>query len=457
MNKPGYCFLLAIFTLIFSASLLPTSPAKADTPTDATKQIVETPISAAPTYAKRALVIGIDGYQNVPKLTDCNNDANQFAAFLRNKLGFTDVTVMTDDRATPENLQPTYTHITRQFNLLLDNIVANQTQIVVFYSGHGVRTENGQDGDADWLVPVDADPNDISHTCYDYSRFKSVLDTKQPARALLIMDACRNILTGKAAVGESGFGGAPVPLGPQIAEMLSCQPTQTSLEGDPHDFSESVFTHFLLEGLMGDPQAVDPNTHAVTFDSLMAYVQGHVTQYAQTRLNSAQQPTGDASFGGMVLASFGSPNNSVPSISDTPHSAPMSPPSSPKPAQPGLSLKNLQNLGAALRMYLQDSNGKLPRLRGHSDISSALLPYLPFDKGPAMLIDPSDGIPYLPNTNLSGRTVASFKNPSHIVFCYESLHAPDGTRGILFLDGNAKRLSVDEWIRAQRASGMIPE
>lgn len=291
--------LWAAVALLFTASV---SPAKADTPNDTTKQIVETPLADAPAADKRALVVGVDGYENVPKLTECVADAHHFADFLRDKMGFTNVTVMTDEPGTPEMLQPTYTHFIRQFGLLLQGAVPNHTQIVIFYSGHGIRTQDSQNGDSDWLVPIDADPANISTTCFNYSRFKSMLDTMRPARALLVMDACRNILRGKAAVGESGFGGARVPLGPEIAELLSCQPDQTSQEGDPADFSESVFTHFFLAGLAGDPNAVDPTVHAITFDSLKIYVQAEVSDYVQTRLNSAQLPDGDATFGGMVLA-----------------------------------------------------------------------------------------------------------------------------------------------------------
>ncbi len=296
--------LFAMTSLIFVATVVVT-PVRSDTaPQVDTKRIVTVPIADAPTYAKRALVIGINGYENVPKLTACANDAQHFAAFLRTKMGFQSVTVMTDEATTPDAMRPTGAHLKRQINLLLDGIVGGQTQLVLFYSGHGIRTQSAQDGDADWLVPLDADPSDIAGTCVNYSTFKSRLDTKQPARALLVMDACRNILQGKAAVGESGFGGKYLDLGPQVAELLSCQPTQTSLEGDPRDFTESVFTHFLLRGLGGDPDAIAPGGNFVTFDSLKLYVQGQVSEYAQTRIHSSQVPDGRATLGSMVLAKY---------------------------------------------------------------------------------------------------------------------------------------------------------
>ncbi|HEY3331455.1 MAG TPA: caspase family protein [Capsulimonadaceae bacterium] len=315
----------AVGLLVLSATL----GTRADQP-DLTKRIYQTPIAEAPTYAKRALVIGINNYENVPKLAACSNDAQNFAKFLKTKLGFASVTIMTDEPGTAEPLKPTGAHIKRQVNLLLDNIVQGQTQLVLFYSGHGVRTQSAQDGDADWLVPQDADPKDIAGTCVNYTQFKSRLDTKQPARALLVMDACRNILEGKAAVGSSGFGGKFEAMGPQIAELLSCQPTQTSLEGDPRDFSESVFTHYLLRGLSGDPDAAAPGTNLVTFDSLKLYVQGQVSQYAETRIHASQLPDGRSTLGSMVLAKH-NPNSPLP-----PDFQPTTPPTNPlvKPTTP---------------------------------------------------------------------------------------------------------------------------
>ena len=266
------------------------------------KRLVEVPISDAPSYAKRALVIGVDDYQIVHPLTDCGNDARAFADLLKAKFGFEHVTLMTDDPNTPKSLLPNGTNIRHQLRLLLDGVLPDKTELVLFYSGHGTRTHDAASGDADWLVPEDGDPGDIAHSCVNYSEFKSQLDTARPARALLVMDACRDLYAGKGVAG-SGFGSkALTPLGPQVAELLSCQPTQVSQEGLEADFHQSVFTHFLLKGLSGDPDAIADGTSNVTFDSLKVYVQGQVSQYVTDKFNALQVPDGRATLGSMVLA-----------------------------------------------------------------------------------------------------------------------------------------------------------
>ena len=112
------------------------------------------------------------------------------------------------------------------------------------------------------------------------------------------------------------------PLGPEVAELHSCLPTETSLVGDPKDFNESVFTHYLIMGLSGDPDAEEAASGNVTFDSLMQYVQYSVHAYA-AEMNDVQTPDGRATLGGMVLAHYNPPpvKSTPPVVTDIPTSA----------------------------------------------------------------------------------------------------------------------------------------
>lgn len=295
----------------------------AQTPADlAAKRLVEVPLSETPALSKRALVIGVDDYQVAHKLTDCGNDAKAFAGLLTTKFGFEHVTVMTDGAADPA-LRPTYTNLRHQLRLLLAGVVPDKTELVLFFSGHGTRTHDAV-GDQDWLVPEDGDPQDVAHTCVSYSEFRSQIDTKRPARALLVMDACRDLYAGKGVTG-SGFGEARRALGPQVAELQSCQPTQVSQEGAPGDFSQSVFTHFLIAGLSGDPDAVDAGSKNITFDSLKEYVQQQVSQYVADKFSAEQLPDGQTTSGRMVLARVS------PSVVAPPQVAVVAPQPAPSP------------------------------------------------------------------------------------------------------------------------------
>ena len=260
------------------------------------KDLKVRPIADAPSFAKRALVIGIGEYEHARSLAPSTyNDARSFAQLLKTHFKFDDnaITLMTDAPGAPEKLRPTYLRILNAIDTLLAGI-NSKSEVVVYFSGHGIRTQ-----DQDWLMPLDGLPNNVTKSCISYDEFKSRLTTKLPARALLIIDACRNLQDGKDA-GSSGFGAGKGLSAPQFAEMLSCRPKEISQLGKPEDFSESVFTHFLLQGLKGDPEAQDMGL--VTFDSLNQFVQGKVSQYVSSKFGTPQNPDGRASLGKMVLA-----------------------------------------------------------------------------------------------------------------------------------------------------------
>ena len=165
------------------------------------KRLVQVPIADAPSYAKRALVVGVTDYALCNPLHVCANDAKEFAALLKTRFGFTDVTLMTDDPATPLALRPTCANLRRAVHGLLKGIVPGKSEVVLFYSGHGVRLGS----DSDWLVPEDGDPQDIARTCVNYTQIVAGSEHGAPKRAFLVTDACRSLLGGKGT-GGSGFG-----------------------------------------------------------------------------------------------------------------------------------------------------------------------------------------------------------------------------------------------------------
>lgn len=113
------------------------------------------------------------------------------------------------------------------------------------------------------------------------------------------------------------------------------------------------------------------------------------------------------------------------------------------------SLSNLKQIGLAMAQYIQDNDEKLPPMKSAAVTKKALFPFVKTD---AVFQQPQTHDPYLPNTSLSGRSLASFKDPSSMVIYYEAGPAPDGTRGVVFLDGHARRIRESEWPALKSAS-----
>ena len=130
--------------------------------------------------------------------------------------------------------------------------------------------------------------------------------------------------------------------------------------------------------------------------------------------------------------------------------APPDPPADADPAQ--TSLSNLKQIGLGLMQYVQDYDEKLPPMKSAAVAKKALSPYV---KNDSVFQNPQTHEPYLPNTSLSGRSLATFERPSDMVIYYEASPAPDGTRSVVFLDGHVKRIPEAQW-PALKAASHVP-
>ena len=110
---------------------------------------------------------------------------------------------------------------------------------------------------------------------------------------------------------------------------------------------------------------------------------------------------------------------------------------------------NLKQLGLAMIQYTQDYDEMMPPMKDAATTKKALYPYV---KNDDVFLSPKTHQPYLPNTSLSHRTLASFNSPAEMVIYYEAAPAPDNTRALLFLDGHVKRVPEAEWPSLKAAS-----
>jgi prepilin-type processing-associated H-X9-DG protein len=113
------------------------------------------------------------------------------------------------------------------------------------------------------------------------------------------------------------------------------------------------------------------------------------------------------------------------------------------------SVNNLKQLGLALLQFAQDNNQTLPRGTTDATLRKDLLQYT---KTEQVFSHPGTGEPYHFNASLAGAKLAAIANPAATVAFYEASNAPDGTRGVAFVDGHVARLSPAEWAKAKADS-----
>jgi hypothetical protein len=113
------------------------------------------------------------------------------------------------------------------------------------------------------------------------------------------------------------------------------------------------------------------------------------------------------------------------------------------------SLSNLKQLGLALDMYAQDHNETLPNTADQAKIRQILAPYVGDSNN---FKQPGTDRYYIYNSFISFHRAKDFKYPSMIIAFYEAAPDTDGKRGVVFLDGHAKRLTQAEWEKYKKAS-----
>jgi hypothetical protein len=118
-----------------------------------------------------------------------------------------------------------------------------------------------------------------------------------------------------------------------------------------------------------------------------------------------------------------------------------------------LSLKRLKTLGIAILMYTQDYDDVFPPMKEAKKFQEFVMPYV---KGSMMpenyFINPVTSKPYVLNLILSQHKLATLPQIASFVLAYEDQPAPDGTRGVVFVDGHAARVSETEWARLKKIS-----
>ena len=238
-----------------------------------------------------AIVIGISNYENegVPDLQFADRDAQEFASFLLSPqagLGGFDqdkVLLLTNEDAT-------YRRIRSALFTFLKNPTEDDV-VYVFWAGHG-SPDPDRLNDL-YLLPYDADPNDIAATSVLMEDLQDAIRRTAARDRIVITDACHS-----AGVGFEGTRslGAVNQINAAFLDRVagstggtvvitSSEASQISREGLQWGGGHGVFTHFLVQGLRGD--ADENGDKIVDIHEMFEYVREHVKRETQ----SAQIPT----------------------------------------------------------------------------------------------------------------------------------------------------------------------
>ena len=210
----------------------------------------------APGGKRWAVVVGISQYKFLPaqqQLKYAARDAESFAAFLRSPEGGSfdeqSLRVLLDESATARNIRSA-------LGTWLPSKVAESDLVIIYFAGHGVVTES-QGGP--YLVPHDAEPQDLYATALPLEAVASLLQKRIPARQVVVLADANHVaqLGGAAAGPASGQNQINQLIGrlagdrPGVFTITANRAGEPSAVADKLGGGHGVFTYYLVEALKG--------------------------------------------------------------------------------------------------------------------------------------------------------------------------------------------------------------
>ncbi|MGE4298009.1 MAG: caspase family protein [Desulfovibrionaceae bacterium] len=227
-----------------------------------------------------AVVIGNRSYgKGIPLVPYAHNDAKAVRAFLTAGLGVPRENILFREDATKGEMESLFRRT------LPNRVKARQTDVLVYFSGHGMPVD-----DAALLLPSDARPDTADITGYSRDTMLAQLASLNAASVTVILDAC---FSGTAKGGEALVRGKPVFKQPGSVRLpgdtvfiAASRANQISRMDDKAGMS--LMTLYLLEGLSG--KADKDGDHAVSVAELRGYLENEVDRAARISFDMGQQP-----------------------------------------------------------------------------------------------------------------------------------------------------------------------
>jgi hypothetical protein len=229
-----------------------------------------------------AVIIGISNYKSLPKAEFAKDDAQVFYDYAIRALGVKpgNIKLLMDEQADAEEI---YT----AFKTWLPARVKSNTDVYVFYSGHGLPT---QDGSGLYWLPQRANRDLISKTGILLSEVNSDIQASKPKSVTIFMDAC---YSGQARGGETLVASArPIALKsqpttfPSNFTVISASQADQISSSSP-DLQHGIFSYYLMRGMEGE---ADLNSDGkITLDETQQYLSENVGRHART-MNRQQEP-----------------------------------------------------------------------------------------------------------------------------------------------------------------------
>jgi len=239
-----------------------------------------------------ALIIGVGKYKDdrIQPLNFARADAQGLYELLLDPqhvgLSEKNVKLLIDEEATLYNIK----------NLISGWLFQHATKdstVIIFFAGHGGlesdKTNRENDGIAKYLLPWDADPDNLFASSLSNIDFQELLRTIKASRLVGFLDSCYAAGVSHEGARDLKIIGDPyksLSQGKGRLIIASAQPNQRSWESK--DLGHGVFTHHLLEAMKG--KADSNNDGYISALNVFQYLRDNVPKSTRKLSNSVQEP-----------------------------------------------------------------------------------------------------------------------------------------------------------------------
>lgn len=267
------------------------------------RQLKPAPPENGPQGNAFALLVGIAAYRSIRPLSKTVTDARDLHdVLLKNGHPTNNMALLCDSEATKAAISDRLEWLAR--------CAGPNDTVVIFFSGHGAQYVGGF-WPGEYLCPVEATLDKVKETLIATDEFSAALKSIRAGRLVVFLDACH-----AGGIGETKDPGTQVKAGLTDSAysllsqgqgrvvIASCRPDEVSYELS--GMRNSLFTHYLLEGLRGGAAGQDG---AVWVTGLFGYV------YQQASQHNLQHPFLKSASEDFILAQVGSSAQVSASIS----------------------------------------------------------------------------------------------------------------------------------------------
>jgi hypothetical protein len=243
------------------------------------------PAPAAPARNQWAVVIGVGAYESVaiPRLRYTVPDAEAIYETLIGPAGFKkeNVLLLTDR----SERKPTLRNIKWALGTFLGRSAQKDDTVLIFFAGHGAPEVDTRglerDGLAKYLIPSDADPDDLYSTALPMDELQTIFGRIEAERVVAFLDACYS-----GAAGGRTFAAKKTRAGSVDdlflerltrskgrAIVTASRPSEVSIELP--ELGHGIFSYYLVNALKG---AGDLNRDGiVSLQEVYEYLEQQVT------------------------------------------------------------------------------------------------------------------------------------------------------------------------------------